>query len=249
MPDFLLFAGTQDGRELGIELLERGYSVLLSVATAYAIALQPEDEKLELRQGRLDRAGMEALILEERPRAVIDATHPYAEIVSAELQAACKHSSTPYLRLLRERSPLPVEARIVRTVEEAVAELKTIPGRIFLSTGSKEIAKYRELGVERLYPRVLPAAASLEACEAAGIPRSQIIAAQGPFSYEDNLRQIREFDIRVLVTKDGGETGGCPEKLAAASATGCEIVVIARPEESGYSAQEILAWAEKEPPR
>ena len=93
----------------------------------------------------------------------------------------------------------------------------------------------------RLYPRVLASHAALDACEAIGVPRKNIIAMQGPFSQELNEAIIRQFQIRFLVTKDGGAPGGFPEKAAAAKAAGAELILLRRPEETGNTFEDILA--------
>ncbi len=66
------------------------------------------------------------------------------------------------------------------------------------------------------------------------------MAVQGPFSREMNAAQLREYDCRLLVTKDGGKEGGFEEKLAAAAQTGARAAVIRRPEETGLSLEEIM---------
>ena len=55
------------------------------------------------------------------------------------------------------------------------------------------------------------------------------MTGRGPFSLEENRRQIREFGIGVLVTKDSGHAGGTLEKLEAARSGGCRVVVVRRP--------------------
>ena len=42
---------------------------------------------------------------------------------------------------------------------------------------------------------------------------------------------INMLDIKFLVTKDTGESGGLPQKLAAAEKAGIEAVIIGRPED------------------
>ena len=88
--------------------------------------------------------------------------------------------------------------------------------------------------------RVLPGMESLAACEAAGIPKKNIIAMQGPFGKELNCAILRQYGIRWMVTKNGGGPGGFAEKLQAAAECGAGVIVIARPQELGQSAEEIL---------
>lgn len=130
--------------------------------------------------------------------------------------------------------------RYVPDVAAAAAYLAGTEGNILLTTGAKEVGSFSGLGGERVYARVLPSAESIDKCRAAGIPPRHIIAMYGPFSEAMNEVMLREFRIRWLVTKDGGRAGGFGEKLAAARRCGVRIIVISRPEEEGFTLEEIL---------
>ena len=119
----------------------------------------------------------------------------------------------------------------VKNAAEAAAFLANTEGSILLTTGSKELAAYSGIPdfTQRVYARVLPMDASLEACRTAGLKASHIIAMQGPFSEEMDLATLRFADAAWMVTKDGGEAGGFPAKASAARKTGAGLVVIGRP--------------------
>jgi hypothetical protein len=55
-----------------------------------------------------------------------------------------------------------------------------------------------------------------------------------------NVALLRQKDIRFFVTKDGGPTGGFPEKAEAAEQTGVPLLVITPPEEEGMTVEEFL---------
>ncbi len=97
----------------------------------------------------------------------------------------------------------------------------------------------------RLYPRVLPTPEGIAACEAANVPHRNIIAMQGPFSLALNKALITQFQIRYLVTKDGGAAGGFAEKVQAAADTGAQLVVPRRPPETGETETQILAYCKE----
>ena len=68
------------------------------------LQLQKEKhKKSELRviQGRMDQQEMEAFFEKEQVGLVIDATHPFAVIVTENIQRACKNSGIEYLRLFK----------------------------------------------------------------------------------------------------------------------------------------------------
>ena len=117
-------------------------------------------------------------------------------------------------------------------MEEAVEILNERAGNILLTTGSKDLAAYMS-GVagarERIYARILPAAESLLMAHELDVPLAHIVAMQGPFSADLNCALIREYDIRILVTKASGARGGFWEKVKAARECGIELLVIERP--------------------
>lgn len=114
-------------------------------------------------------------------------------------------------------------------------------GRILLTTGSKDLNIYSEnIPADQLYPRILPAAASIKKCEDTGIPHRNIIAAQGPFSEAFNIVLIKEYNIDILITKESGKAGGFEEKIRACRSCGIPAIVITRPADSGLSYDEVL---------
>jgi precorrin-6A/cobalt-precorrin-6A reductase len=239
-----VFGGTAEGRTLAWKLAERR-QVQAFVATSEGRELLEREKPtgLLIREGRLTREEMEAVFAREGFAAVVDATHPYAQEVSANIRSACAAAGIPCLRLVREETPLPPGCLTAATPEEAAVLCAGLSGNILLATGAKELPAFCQVpGVrERLYPRVLPVEESLAACRRAGIPFSRIVALQGPFSLDLNLALMEQFQIRVLVTKDGGKAGGTAEKLEAARRLGAIVVMIRRPpEEEGHTFQEIL---------
>ena len=119
----------------------------------------------------------------------------------------------------------------VRDVEEAGAFLSTVPGRILVTTGSKELARLAKVlgDSSRITARVLPAPESLRACAEAGLSGKQIFAMQGPFGTDMNCALIRHAGAAWLLTKETGAAGGFPEKIEAVRKCGIRAVVIRKP--------------------
>jgi precorrin-6x reductase len=238
----LIFSGTADGRRLSRRLADRGAEVTVCVATEYGSEEQGEHVGIRVLTGRKDTEEIAALL--PGYELCVDATHPYAVRVSENIRAACESAAVPYKRLLRQACEAE-GAVFVSDAAEAAALLSKSEGKILLAIGTKELSVFRGLDPARLCPRVLPAQASLSACEAAGIPHRNIIAMQGPFSRELNAALIRQYGIKFLVTKDGGAEGGFPEKAAAAGETGAVLIVLRRPEEDGESEDAIVKACEE----
>lgn len=233
----LIFGGTTEGRILAEKSSALGAEVTVSVVTPLGAEELAGMDGIQILAGRLDQAGMEALF--PRFDLCVDATHPYAKLATATIRAACESTGTPRLRLLRPASP--IEGAIcVPDCKSAAAFLAERPGNILLTTGSKELSAFDRLDKNRLYARVLPTHEGLSACERLGIPHSHILALQGPFSRKMNEAMLEQYQVRWLVTKDGGQTGGFGEKLAAARETGTELVLVCRPPDEGEGLEEIL---------
>lgn len=173
---------------------------------------------------------------------VVDATHPYAVEVTANIRAAAEAVGLPLLRLVR-RSDREDGCRRVKTMAEAADLLEELPGNVLLTTGSKELDAFARPGLaERCCPRVLPMADSLDRCLKLGFPPKNIICMQGPFSRELNVALLKQYHIKTLVTKDTGGYGGFREKAEAAREAGCALLVVERPQaEDGLTLEECKA--------
>lgn len=234
----VIFGGTTEGRLLSRDLARLGARVTVCVATDYGREEQGEAPGICVLSGRKDAAAMGQVVA--GADVCIDATHPYAVQASENIRTACGEKQVPYVRLLRRRSEIPEGTQVFASAAEAAEWLRDTTGNILLTTGAKELGAFSHLGGERLYPRVLPLHESLSACERAGVPHSNILALQGPFTQELNEALIRQFQIRYLVTKDGGKAGGFEEKAAAAAAAGAQLLLIGRPEEDGLDYERVL---------
>ena len=246
----LIFGGTTEGRTAAERLLEAGVPCTVSVATHYGEEVLSPHPLMTVHMGRLDRSRMAEMMRAELFSCVIDATHPYAQIVSKEIEAACRETGLPCLRIQREEADVeaaPAESagRIsedgacvyVSDIDEAGAFLSSVPGHILVTTGSKELVRFaKALGdPSRITARVLPAAESLRACTEAGLVGKQIFAMQGPFDLEMNCAQIHHTGAAWLLTKETGAAGGYPEKMEAVRKCGIRAVVIRTPGAAGNS--------------
>ena len=250
MKEILIFAGTTEGRKLSESLAASGINHTLCVATEYGEIVLKENSFMTVHRGRMDEEQIREFIQNGKFEAVVDATHPYANIVTNNIKSAMEEMNIPYLRLKRELNTSQKEENVTyfETNEACAKELEEIQGNILLTTGSKELKKYcvSEDVKSRLFVRVLPGMESLSLCMEQGIKGKQIIAMQGPFTTEMNEAMIRQYGISCLITKQSGTSGGYYEKLEAAKKTGISVFVIGHPgEDAGYSFHEVCNELEK----
>lgn len=239
----LIFAGTTEGRTLSEYLSENRIEHTVCVATEYGEEVLSASPYMTIHQGRMGVSEMEKLMQTGSFAAVVDATHPYAVEVTANIREASQEAKLPYLRLKRWLDT-ETEGSVFyfHSNEECVDALEKTEGNILLTTGSKELATYcsRPLVKDRLYVRILPGMESISICTELGIKGKQMIAMQGPFSTEMNEAILHQYEIACMVTKKSGRQGGYPEKLEAARRAGIPVYVIEPADtERGYSMVEV----------
>lgn len=119
----LIFGGTTEGRNLCSFLLEKGAKVTLSVATDYGKKLILPQENLVINAKRMNEGEIAAFLKENSFDYVVDTTHPYADIATKNIKAACGAVNAKYMRLTREVSDC-ASLTLVKTAEEAARLLE-----------------------------------------------------------------------------------------------------------------------------
>jgi len=98
-----ILSGTSDGPEIANRLLELKYSVFASVLTYKAGQAYIENPKLHIITGKLNNKDeIINFIKKNKIKFVVDATHPFAVIISKNLDEACKQINTPLLLFERK---------------------------------------------------------------------------------------------------------------------------------------------------
>lgn len=245
----LLFAGTTEGRMLAEYLSKKRIACYVSTATEYGKSLLQEEQLSDIiiLAGRMNEEEIKTFLTEKKIDCVVDATHPFAKIVTENIVNACKETQTGYIRCLREMETSSEDlagqeqVRVFESVREAAKFLSTTEGNILITTGSKELKEYTKIGnyQERCFARVLSTKAAVEESVRLGFEGKHLIAMQGPFSKELNVAMLRQTEADYFVTKESGKTGGFEEKYEAAMETGTVLVVVGRPEEEGFGVEEV----------
>jgi len=249
LKEILIFAGTTEGRELSEYLAVAGIAHTLCVATEYGEIVLKEHPLVKVHKGRMNQEEIEVYIKAGNFGAVVDATHPYAEVVTQNIKNAMQDMDIPYLRLKRESNVTSSYEKIhyFKDSVSCAKALEKTDGNILLTTGSKELSVFAKFidRKERLYVRVLPGIESLQLCMDCGIAGKQILALQGPFTTQMNEAMFRQYQIKCLVTKESGNAGGYQEKLDAAQNLGIPVFTIGCPaEQEGYTFEEVCEQLE-----
>ncbi|MDQ0392501.1 cobalt-precorrin-6A reductase [Labrys monachus] len=187
--------------------------------------------------------GLAAFLAENRVAALVDATHPFADRMSANAVAAARMSGVPLLALRRPAWQAQAGDRWteVADAEAAVAALGARPRRVFLTTGRLELPAFLAA------PQHFYLVRSVDAPEALP-PLSRLILARGPFAEDDECALMQAEGIEAVVTKNSGGTATYG-KIAAARRLGLPVILLRRPAvaevETVSTAEEALAWIER----
>ncbi|MEP3247395.1 MAG: cobalt-precorrin-6A reductase [Sneathiella sp.] len=224
IPSFLLIGGTGDAVQINEALSDRSdLHLITSLAgrTVVPAALKGE----VLPDGFTDHGGLEEFLKQRKISAVIDATHPFAEIISQKALCICQKRGITYLRY--ERPPWEKTKRdnwiIVPDMAEAVSRVGLFE-RVFLSVGRQEAASFEGQPCSFFLLRSIePVAFSSDKAEVVHILN------KGPFTLEKELALLAEHRIDVLVSKNSGGQATYP-KIEAARKLDLPIIMIDRPQ-------------------
>lgn len=245
IPRVLIFGGTTESQTVLGFLQGFDLDIILSVATEYGRDIAVKNDRVKVVCGRMGQEEMSALIREDSVDLVIDATHPFAAEVTANIRCACGKIPVEYIRCLREEmkepKEMPAETIYVASVKEAADYLRSTQGNILITTGSKELRRFCEIPAyrTRCYVRVLSVPDSVRSAAECGFAGRNLIAMQAPFSKEMNIATIHYAKARFFVTKETGDAGGMKEKIQACSETGTTMIVVRHPRESGRTPDEV----------
>ena len=224
----LILGGTAEARALATAL-----AALPGVRPISSLAGRVADPALpagEVRVGGFGgAAGLARWLAAERIAAVVDATHPFAAVISWSAAEAASATGIPLLALRRPgwtQGPGDDWRRQPSLAAAAAAldgpGLDSIAERVFLTIGRTELAPFA--GLDRHWFLIRSIETPLPPLPA----RHEVLLARGPFSTQGELELMRAHRIDVLVTKDSG--GPLTEaKLVAARELRLPVLLVERP--------------------
>ncbi len=217
----LILGGTREGRDLAELLVAGGHDVITSLAGRVT---RPAHIAGEVRTGGFGGAeGLATWLLDNGIERVVDATHPFAEKISANAVTACQRTGISLLRIARpswESHPLAGTWTWVDS-HDAAAAVAAQYRKVLLTVGRQQLDHYRSLQ---------SAAARMVELPENPLPDSwQPLLERGPFTVESEKRLLRDLGAEALVTKDSGGSLTAA-KLTAADELGIRVIVVRRAE-------------------
>ncbi|GAB3160219.1 cobalt-precorrin-6A reductase [Amycolatopsis stemonae] len=233
----LVLGGTGEARELAEALTMREVRVVSSLAGRVA---RPRLPAGEVRVGGFGGSdGLATWLRENGVKAVVDATHPFAERIGANAAKAAELTGIPLLRLARPGWE-PGEKDVWHWADHLEDAAKKLPGlgsRVFLTSGRQGLPAFAHLEdlwflIRCVDPPEPP------------LPRHhELILDRGPYDLAAERELLERVD--VLVTKDSGGTL-TSAKLTAARELGKPVLLIRRPPrpetETAETVPEAVEW-------
>ncbi|WP_419901258.1 cobalt-precorrin-6A reductase [Kiloniella sp.] len=172
--------------------------------------------------------GLKHYLRDKQISAVVDATHPFAQAMTAHAFQACTDLNIPHVILSR---PTWIETDAdrwinVEDIEGALNHLRSCkkPWHAFITTGQKELEAFTNIPHHKYLARMI------EQPELSPLPTNiKILFERGPFSLANEIKLLQEHSIDIIISKNsGGEATAA--KLQAARKCHIPVLMISRPE-------------------
>jgi precorrin-6A/cobalt-precorrin-6A reductase len=239
----LILGGTGEAASLASQALARFAGRLAVTSSLAGRTEHPAPLAGDVRIGGFGGPeGLAAYLREHGIDLLVDATHPFAERISAEAREGAELAGVPRLMIRRpmwRRHPLDRWLE-VGGAEEAAAKVKLLGRRAWLTLGTAELEAFAAIESVRFLVRMIE-----KPRRPLPLKYHQVVLGRGPFSLVEERQLIDRHSIDVLVCKASG--GAATEaKLVAAREASIPVVMIRRPPaqpgETVADVEKALAW-------
>lgn len=243
-----LIGGTSESAAIAEAIAKEQLPCTITVTTPTAKSLYPESPTLRIRVGSIDCLQLGQFCIQEQIVAVVDATHPYATVISQGAITVATARQIPYLRYERPMGIEDSEFSLQLDSFDTLIKGNYLLGqRVLLTIGYQALPLFQPWqNRATLFARLLPAVHSLEVAFSAGFTPDRIMAIRPPVSAELEKALWHHWQISLVVTKASGEAGGEEIKRSIAAQLGIPLVVIARPKidypQQTSSLSEVIAF-------
>jgi precorrin-6A/cobalt-precorrin-6A reductase len=237
MTRILLLGGTSEAGVMARALADAGADAVFSYAGRTA---SPVPQPLRTRIGGFGGVeGLRLFLRREGIAHVIDATHPFAQVMSRNAIAACAAEDVALIALERPAWAEQPGDRWhgVADFETAAAALPGDGSAVFLAIGRQNLTPFAGLNHRWL----------LRFAEVAAHPLrdATLIASRGPYTVAGDVALMQRHGVTLLVAKNAGGRAAAA-KITAARQLGLPVLMICRPalpeRRSVATVAEVMRW-------
>ena len=220
----LILGGTTEGR-LAVRVAD-------AAGSPYWYSTRGDLQQIECKNGThisgaMDEAAMAVFCREHDIRLLVDAAHPFATELHRTVASVSESLDLPVVRVERTYGAEDEDILWCDDYADAIRRLEADGvTRLLALTGVQTIAKLRPYWERHdCWFRILHRAESLEKAAQQGFPEERLVY----YEEDDEAALIARLQPQAILTKESGESGGFPQKVAAAQAAGLPLYAIRRP--------------------
>lgn len=240
MPNVLLLGGTTEASALAGLLATQGIAATLSYAGRTE---NPRTQPVPVRVGGFGGVtGLAGYMRSHRVTHLVDATHPFANTMSAHAVDAARLAGVALIALTRPAWQPVAGDRWTRVpdIDGAVAALDGPARRVMLAMGRTHVEAFAAQPQHHYLLRFVDAPERPPA-----LPHHSLIVDRGPFTVASDSRLMQDHAIDLVLCKNAGGPGA-EAKLIAARQLGLPVLMIDRPAIPGRTEvtrpEDVLAW-------
>lgn len=218
----LVLAGTSEAKAIAAQLAVLGIDAVASLAGATRM---PAPLDLPTRIGGFGgEDGFRSYVKEAGITAVIDATHPFASVITERTARICRALNLPYLMVLRPAwvAQAGDDWTDIATEQDAAQHIPK-GATVFLGTGRQTLDRFGGLeGCRVICRQIDPPTAPFP------FEGGEFLIGRPPFPVSRELELFKALEIDWIVVKNAGGDASAT-KLTAARALGIPVLMITRP--------------------
>lgn len=221
----LIFGGTTEGRKV--------VAVCESAAKLFYYSTKTKSQKIEIAHGShitggLDEKDIIDFCKEKAIKLIVDAAHPFAEILHQNIAKASRELNIPVVRYERNYPKHEKDLLWFGAYNEAIEYLeKNNIDNLLALTGVNTVAKLKPYWQKHnCWFRILDRDESRSIIQKESFPMEQVLYYQ---QGEDEPLLFEKFKPQAIITKESGESGGFKEKVLAARKLNIPVLVVKRP--------------------
>lgn len=177
--------------------------------------------------GAMQEEDMVAFCREHDIRLVVDATHPFAQVLHRNVVSLASQIKVPIIRYDRIYPAHDGDLVWCKDYEDAIHQLEEHGiDRLLALTGTNTISKLQcYWQAHECWFRILNRTQSQAAAQAAGFPLDHLVY----YEKDDTATLLKRLQPQAILTKESGQSGGFIEKVEAARRAGVKVFVVERP--------------------